>query len=220
MRPISSKIGGVLFAMGAVFLFFGGRAWVQFSGMPERFEVKVVIRADLAAGLGTNSATHDPYYMQTEFEVMRSDMILDQVIAALDLNTVMAKTLNRHGKLNNAETRRLLKQSIQLSPNVGVNRIEARVCWDDKAGAVNIANGIADAYLNHHQEKWNQVSTARSNVFQAQLEELNRKIESAQKQTKQLQGNPGPAELAASDATAQRAKAVIENQAELVQWQN
>jgi uncharacterized protein involved in exopolysaccharide biosynthesis len=222
-------LAGVLLAMGGIFLFFGGRAWLLLSSMPGSYEARVVIRSERNPTVesATNSAPHDPYFIQTEFEVIQSEMILDRVIAALDLNTVLAKTLKRQGKLSNAESRRLLKQSIELSPQPGVNLIEARVHLDDKVEVVNIANGIADAYFNYRQDQWNQIHGTRTNALQARLEELNREIETAQKQSWQLWKDLGVAGVDPADSTApasigiaQYTKSAIESQTEVVKWQN
>ena len=44
-------------------------------------------------GYAGGSQTYDPYFLQTEFEVLKSRKILDKVIESLDLNNKFAKEL-------------------------------------------------------------------------------------------------------------------------------
>src|SRR5690348_11516612 len=58
----------------------------------------------------------DPYFIQTEFEVIQSEQVLGEVVNQLDLNTVWGKKYREGEKLKTPETIKLLKSSMSLRP--------------------------------------------------------------------------------------------------------
>ena len=75
---------------------------------------------------------YDPYFIQTEFEVIQSKVILDKVIEQLNLNDVWAKKYGADSKLKTDETMILLKRVMDLRPVRNTSLIEIRV-YSDKA---------------------------------------------------------------------------------------
>src|SRR5664280_1674132 len=61
-------------------------------------------------------AGYDPYFIQTEFELMTSEAILGKVIEDLDLNKEWGKKYANGERLKTPETIALLKQRIDLRP--------------------------------------------------------------------------------------------------------
>ena len=59
---------------------------------------------------------YDPYFIQTEFEVIQSELILRQVVESLDLNNVWGKKYAGGEKLKTSETIMLLKGRMDLRP--------------------------------------------------------------------------------------------------------
>ncbi|MDB6111713.1 MAG: capsular exopolysaccharide family [Pedosphaera sp.] len=230
MRPKSTIPARILLVTGGVFLCLAVRAWVLFLMAPERYHARALVQINWVAAheAFTNTAPLGSYFTQTEFEIMQSEMVLDQTIAALGLNTSLAKNLKRPEPLRTSESRRQLKQSLELLTQPGgTNLINIIVSWDDQVLAAKIANGIADAYFNHRQDQWRELHAARTNAAQAQLEELQSKIKAAQNETWQLRTNLGLDGLGPSDSTpaasadsSEYAKLVIENQAECVKWEH
>ena len=95
------------------------------------------------------SGYYDPYFIQTEFEVIQSEIILDKVIDALDLNEKWRKKYNYEGKFKTSETRAALKRMIELRPVRNTSLIEITVYSDDKNEAAQIANSIATVYTDY-----------------------------------------------------------------------
>src|ERR1039457_6065095 len=77
-----------------------------------------------------NIASYDPYFIQTEFELIQSEVILGKVIEDLDLNREWGKKFANGERLKNSETLVLLKQRIDLSPVRNTSLIEIRVYSD------------------------------------------------------------------------------------------
>src|SRR5271165_3881592 len=81
----------------AVFLLVVITATVVTFILPESFSsmVRIKVERDVSdvAGVGTTAQTapgysYDPYFIQTEFEVIQSAVVLDRVIDNLKLNSV------------------------------------------------------------------------------------------------------------------------------------
>src|ERR1700756_4528461 len=79
----------------AVFLLVVITATIVTFILPEQYSSKARIKVERdvsdVAGVGDQrnvSGVYDPYFIQTEFEVIQSETILDKVIEKLDLNEV------------------------------------------------------------------------------------------------------------------------------------
>src|SRR5579863_2712901 len=60
------------------------------------------------------TGVYDPYFIQTEFEVIRSQVVLDRVIQRLNLNEKWTRDYGYPNQLSTADTRELLKGMIDL----------------------------------------------------------------------------------------------------------
>jgi polysaccharide biosynthesis transport protein len=100
------------------------------------------------SGVGRFNA-YDPYFIQTEFEIIQSETILNKVIDTLDLNTVWGKKYGDGSKLKLADTLLLLRNRLDLRPVRNTTLIDIRVFSDNPKEAAEIANQIAKTY-----QKW------------------------------------------------------------------
>src|ERR1051325_7985555 len=107
----------------AVFLLVVITATIVTFILPESYSsmARIKVERDVTdvAGVGqqqTMSGIYDPYFIQTEFEVMQSELILDKVIDALELNKKWGKKFNAEGPLKTSESRMLLRRQIELRP--------------------------------------------------------------------------------------------------------
>src|SRR5262245_34667922 len=116
----------------AVFLLVVITATLVTFILPESFSSTARIRVErdqsdispLLAGQPTMSF-YDPYFIQTEFEVIQSQVILGKVIDELDLNKVWGKKFGQ--VLKTDETMELLKRQMDLRPVRNTSIIEIRV---------------------------------------------------------------------------------------------
>ena len=60
------------------------------------------------------SSPYDPYFMQTEFELIQSELILGKVIEDLDLNTEWGKKYANNEHLKTSETITMLKARMEF----------------------------------------------------------------------------------------------------------
>jgi len=90
----------------------------------ERDQSDVAGFAERGAG-GTIS--YDPYFIQTEFEMIQSDSILGKVVENLDLNNAWGKKYGGGTRLTTGEATSLLKNRLDLRPVRNTSLIEIRV---------------------------------------------------------------------------------------------
>ncbi len=88
----------------------------------------------------------DPFWLGTEFEVIQSSSVLNEVIKKLELNEKWAKRMGRPGKLKTEQTYAILKRQINVKQSRNTSLIEIWVYSEDMEEAPEIANTIAAAY--------------------------------------------------------------------------
>src|ERR1039457_4210017 len=74
---------------------------------------------------------YDPYFIQTTFEIMQSQLVLSNVISALSLNEAWGKKYFNGETLKTTETMEILKQRMQLAPVKNTKLISITVYSDD-----------------------------------------------------------------------------------------
>ena len=81
---------------------------------------------------------YDPYFIQTEFEVIQSEVVLGKVIEEMNLNEEWGKKLGGE-KLKTSETMMLLKRVMDLRPVRNTTLIEVRVFSEKPEEAAKLA---------------------------------------------------------------------------------
>jgi uncharacterized protein involved in exopolysaccharide biosynthesis len=93
--------------------------------------------------------SYDPYFIQTEFEVLQSGLVLDAVIAQLNLNVEWGRKYFNGETLKTTETLEILKGRLSLAPVRGTKLIAITVYSDDPREAARVANAIGEAYRDY-----------------------------------------------------------------------
>jgi len=94
-------------------------------------------------------ASYDPYFIQTEFEVIQDRVVLGKVIEALNLNAEWGKKYFGGETITTAEAMEFLKKRINLSPVRNTKLIAITVFSEDKNEAARLAQAIAEAYRDY-----------------------------------------------------------------------
>src|SRR5262245_6853814 len=126
---------------------------------------------------GPSMSPYDPYFIQTEFEVIQSELILGKVIDMLKLNVEWGKKYAGGEVLRTPETMILLKGRMDLKPVRNTTLIEIRVYSDKPQEAADLANAIAKAYQNHRVEQRRKLSTLGIESLEARWKEQEKKIQ-------------------------------------------
>ena len=90
--------------------------------LPESFASTATIKVENDGGIinGINSPAatampYDPFFIQNTFEIIQSQVVLSNVIANLDLNTVWGKKFNNGAPFKTTETMEILKGRMSLA---------------------------------------------------------------------------------------------------------
>jgi capsular exopolysaccharide synthesis family protein len=131
-----------------------------------------------------SSSQYDPFFIQTEFEKIRSKKVLYKVIDELDLNKLWGVRLNSGVPLKTIETYAILSRSIDVRQTRNTTLIEIRVYSDAKdkpaEEAALIANKIADVYKNTRLELKGEMSTKGIEALEKKLKEHDEAVTKAQ----------------------------------------
>src|SRR5260221_13333241 len=150
----------------AVFLLVVITATLVTFILPESFSstARIKVEHDVSdvAGMSERQAMggYDPYFIQTEFEVIQSEIILGKVIQDLALNKEWGKKYAGGEILKTTETIGVLKARMDLRPVRNTSLIEIRGFSERPDEAARIANAVADAYKAHRLEQRIQLSTS------------------------------------------------------------
>lgn len=125
--------------------------------LPESYASTARIKLEPKASQGTNAAIYDPYFVQTEFEVMQSQVVLEPVILKLNLNVEWGKKYFNGETIKTMEAMEILKGRLSLAPVRGTKLMAITVYSDDRNEAARIANAVAEAYQDYAAGKNNKV---------------------------------------------------------------
>jgi len=123
----------------------------------------------------------DPYFFNTEFEVLKSHRILDAVIVRTSLDKVYAKRL-KLPEVTVQQAYEILSRNIDLKQRRNAAIIEISAYDQDKELARDIADAIAETYKSARGE-------TRSKRFESGLTTLSNKVADLEFQVKVAQTN-------------------------------
>jgi polysaccharide biosynthesis transport protein len=126
------------------------------------------------------SSPFDPYFIQTTFEIMQSEVVLSNVIATLDLNDKWGKKFNNGETLKTSETMLILKNSMVLNPVRNTKLITIMVYSDDPKEAAQIANTEAEAYTDYRLQTRKDLTATGLKALEDQYALEEQQIQAAQ----------------------------------------
>ena len=162
--------------------------------------------SDIAPLLGMQSGptAFDPYFIQTEFEKIQSQKVLDKVVAKCNL-TEDWKRLNGGNLLSTIEARKILKKAIDIRQFRNTSIIELRAYDRIPRKAQEIAQALAMVYQNHRKD----AQTAR---VKEGIKALEGRKDETDKQILVMQANVDKlrTDLNISDAAGEDSYSIIE----------
>ncbi len=152
--------------------------------LPEQFASTATLKIERDKSdideFGGNSGrfnTFDPYFIQTEFEVIQSEVILSNVVGVLDLNDKWGKKYNDGSKFKTSESVGILKGRLDLRPRRNTTLIDIRVFSENPNDAAELANAVASTYQTWRKEKGFRLTSAGIKALEEQLKVEDEKIE-------------------------------------------
>ena len=156
--------------------------------LPESYAstARIKVESDAPATNGQSPA-YDPYFIQTSFEVIQSELVLKPVIEKLKLNEQWGKKYFNGQTLKTVETMEILKQRLQLAPVKNTSLIAITVFSDDKNEASQIANAVAESYRDYRQASRAELAAKGLQVLEDNYRTQEQRIEKAQADVDALQ---------------------------------
>ena len=188
----------------AVFLLVVITATLVTFILPEAYSSTARIKIDKDQSDITSMMTErgaggfDPYFIQTEFELITSEAILGKVIEDLDLNIAWGKKYGGGERLKPSETMGILKRNILLSTIRNTSIIAITVYSDKADEASKIANAVAEAYRNHRLDQRKSLSNNGIEVLETRFKEQEAKVKAAQSNVDNLRVTLNISDSAAS----------------------
>ena len=172
----------------SVFLLVVITATVVTFILPESFSSTARIRVErniadiafMANQQGAVQGGYDPYFIQTEFEVLQSEVILGPVIDDLHLAEEWGKKYQGGQRLTKPDALEMLRHSIDLSPVRNTSLIEIRVFSDTPEEAAKIANKIATTYQKHRVDQAKELMSNGITALKERWEEQAKEVADAQ----------------------------------------
>ena len=206
MNTWQKRLGGTAALLGGIALCAVG-LWLLLS--PAQFRATATIRVenDISdgewSGPPPSSPPYDPYFIQTTFEVLRSQLVLSNVIATLNLNEVWGKKHASGTELKMSETMEIIKTRLALAPVRNTKLITSSFTSTDPNEAAQIANTIAQSYKNYRAALRVQADRKGLEIFEEQYRTAEQQISNQQTKVEQLRQKYGIQDLAATNGAAE-----------------
>jgi capsular polysaccharide biosynthesis protein len=169
-RPLTSPLSAFFAVFTVVFVLVVMTSVVITFIMPESYastaRVKVESSDTPPFSQGIAQSAYDPYFIQTTFEIIQSQIVLDPVIDQLKLNDTWGKKYSNGETLKPSETLKLLKRRISLAPVRNTKLIAITVYSDNRDEAAQIANAIAESYQDYRAKFRSEMTAKGINELQ------------------------------------------------------
>ena len=162
--------------------------------------------SDIAPLLGMQSGptAFDPYFIQTEFEKIQSQKVLDKVVSKCGL-TEEWKRLNGGKSLTEIEARKILEKMIDIRQFRNTSIIELRAYDRKPQWAQTIAQALAEEYQDHRKNLQEERVKKGILVLNGRLKKINEEISVMQTNVDELRTQEG-----ISDAAGDESYSIIE----------
>jgi uncharacterized protein involved in exopolysaccharide biosynthesis len=147
MTPrVQRTLGVSLFLAGLISIGLGIRLWYP----PARFTAKTRVKIDRDFERdAANTNSYNAYFIQNEFELIQSDVILGNVIESLGLQNRWRKKEGRN--LGIPEALAILKTHLSLEPVRCTSLVGIHLTSEDPKEAAEITQAIADEYERYRR---------------------------------------------------------------------
>jgi succinoglycan biosynthesis transport protein ExoP len=129
---------------------------------------------------------YDPYFIQTEFETIKSEAVLSNVIHTLKLNDEWGKRYNNGERLKSSKTLEYLQGRLALNPVRNTMFISIGVYSETPEEAAELANEVAQAYKAHRLSEILSASEGGIKALKMQFDEQQAKIDKVNKELGEL----------------------------------
>jgi len=193
--------GLALLVVGIAFCCFGLSQLLK----PTQYAATVRIQTELESEIESefvnpgSDVSYDPYFIQTEFEVLQSQLVLGLVITNLNLNEVWGRKYFGGKMLKTTETMAIIKNRMSLAPVRNSKLIAITFYSDNPNEAAQVANAIAKAYHDYRNHRYKELMKVGFEVLQQEFQEQAKQISVQQTNVEQLRRKFGIQDTAATN---------------------
>jgi hypothetical protein len=187
----------LLWIAGFVLLMLGG-VWAFSQAMAPKLFVAVArlrLEAPSVAGEPGKSGSYDPYFIQTEFEVIRSQTVLREVAERFGL----AKSAEAGSPLTPEQATAWLRERLRVTQYHNTSLVEVQVAAGNALLAADLANGVVDVYLARSRARRSEKGLRERDIMERAAQD--RRNEAEEVMAGRLQIEEKLAQLAPSDPT-------------------
>jgi uncharacterized protein involved in exopolysaccharide biosynthesis len=171
-------LGFTLLLLGLA--IYGVGLWLLLSPAQYRATTRIILDDSDIIGMSGpphDPSVYDPYFIQTEFEALQSQLVLSNVINALNLNVEWGEKYSSGQPLKTAESLKILRNRLRLALVRNTKLISISVFSENPDEAARIANAIAKAYQDYRVEKRRQEILKGLQVLQQDYQDLENNIQ-------------------------------------------
>jgi polysaccharide biosynthesis transport protein len=144
---------------------------------------QIKIEPDVTTDVPIINTQYDPYFMETELNTIKGDVVLSRVVDGLNLAVEWGKKYSPDGQpLKTTDAMDYLRRYITLDSDRNTKLIDITVVNEDKDLAARIANTIAQDYKEYRLE-------VHSNLMASGIEQLRVKYADEEAQIRTMQSN-------------------------------
>ena len=137
--------------------------------------------------------TYNPFFLKTQLEVLQSQLVLDQVIQNLDLQTKFARA-HKLNRMTIPEVRRELIHNLRVMPELDTSIIQIKVSRRQPRDTVrqdvrDIANEIADIYVSVTTQEDRRRTQRALEELHKDVEKYDKLVADKEKEVEQLRSD-------------------------------
>jgi len=181
-RPLTSPLSAFLAVFTVVFVLVLMTSVIVTFILPESYAstARLKVESDTPPSQGVGQSAYDPYFIQTTFEIIQSQIVLDPVIDQLKLNDTWGKKYSNGETLKSTETLEILRRRINLAPVRNTKLIAITVYSENSVEAAQIANAIAQSYQDYRVKSRSEMAAKGINELQQKYKIQNTEIHQVQ----------------------------------------
>jgi serine/threonine protein kinase len=164
---------------------------------------RILLKQNESPGAKVWQGIYDPYFLQTQFEIIQSDRILKTVVGRLHLDERYGQRYFGNKQIPVGQVIELLHKQIMIRPVRTTMLVELQVYSENAAETAEIANAVADTYQEYCAEVKSRQQTQGLKALGEELLVYQKKNQTAQEELDKLALQEGiGAEEAARPAVA------------------
>lgn len=149
--------------------------------------------------------SYNPYFIQTTFELIQSQMVLTNVVDTLNLNEVWGKEYYGGATLKTSKALKILTSRLRLAPVQNTKFVSITFYSEDPDEAAQVANAIAAAYRAYRVNQQKVMATKGMAVLQQSFQDEEKQLSILQTNVEHLRQKFGMQNTAPTNSWPEQA---------------